>query len=99
MLVRMSDPSPPARVAPLAPHERDARQAELVAQAGSEVAVYTTLVRNADVFADFLTFGPRLLPHPPPDPRERELLIRRAAWRCRAPYIWSPHEVIGRSAG
>jgi hypothetical protein len=23
----------------------------------------------------------------------------RVAWRCRAPYEWSHHEVIGRSAG
>lgn len=23
----------------------------------------------------------------------------RVAWRCRAPYIWSHHEVIGRSNG
>lgn len=88
MLGRMSHSYPPARVAPLAPHERDARQVELVARAGSEFAVYTTLVRNADLFADFLPFGGRLLHMSTLDPRERELLIMRTAWRCRAPYIW-----------
>jgi alkylhydroperoxidase family enzyme len=31
--------------------------------------------------------------------RARELLILRVAWRCRAAYIWSHHERIGRSAG
>lgn len=87
------------RVPPLPPHERDQRQAELVARAGEELGVYTTLVRNPDVFADFLPFGQRLLHLSTLDPRVRELLIMRVAWRCGAAYIWSHHEVAGRSAG
>jgi 4-carboxymuconolactone decarboxylase len=88
-----------ARVTPLAPSERDARQADLVARAGAELNVYTTLVRNPDVFADFLTLGQRLLNLSTVQARARELLILRVAWRCRAPYIWSHHARIGRSAG
>jgi alkylhydroperoxidase family enzyme len=95
----MSDTDGSVRVPPLAPHERDQRQTELVERAGAELGVYTTLVRNPDVFADFLTLGERLLHRSTLNPRVRELLIMRAAWRCRAPYIWSHHEVIGRSAG
>jgi alkylhydroperoxidase family enzyme len=87
------------RVPPLAPEERDQRQAELVAQAGAELGVYTTLVRNADVFADLLPFGQRLLQLSTLDSSVRELLILRVAWRCRAPYVWSHHEVAGRSVG
>src|SRR4051812_37228232 len=87
------------RVAPLAPAERDERQAALVARAGAELSVFTTLVRSPDVFEDFLTFGQRLLNQSTLQPRIRELLILRVAWRCRAAYIWSHHEVIGRSAG
>jgi 4-carboxymuconolactone decarboxylase len=88
-----------ARVAPLAPSERDARQADLVARAGAELSVYTTLVRNPDVFADMLTLGQRLLNLSTVEARVRELLILRVAWRCRASYIWSHHARLGRSVG
>jgi 4-carboxymuconolactone decarboxylase len=87
------------RVPPLPPEERDERQAALVRQAGAELGVFTTLVRNPDVFGDFLPFGVRLLRDSSLDPRERELLIMRTAFRCRARYEWSHHEVIGRRAG
>ncbi len=88
-----------ARVPPLPPDERDERQTELIARAGREFGVYTTLVRNTDLFGDLLPFGQRLLEQSTLDPRVRELLIMRVAWRCRAPYVWSHHDVIGRSAG
>src|SRR4051812_2599425 len=87
------------RVAPLAPSERSEEQAALVARAGGERAVFSTLVRHAELFGDFLPFGQRLLNRSTLEPRERELLIMRVAGRCRAPYIWAHHEVIGRSAG
>ena len=99
MLVRMSNTDDRVRVPPLAPDERDQRQADLVKQAGAEFGVFTTLVRNTDVFADFLTLGRRLLELSSLEPRARELLIMRVAWRCRAPYEWSHHQVIGRAAG
>jgi len=87
------------RVPPLPPDERDERQAALVARAGAEYGVFTTLVRNPDVFADFLPFGGRMLRLSSLDPRERELLIMRTAFRCRARYEWAHHERIGRRAG
>jgi alkylhydroperoxidase family enzyme len=87
------------RVPPLPPQERDERQASLVQQAGAELGVFTTLVRNPDVFGDFLPFGRRMLHGSSLHPRERELLILRTAFRCRARYEWSHHEVIGRKAG
>lgn len=95
----MSDTADRMRVPPLAPHERDQRQTALVERAGAEFGVFTTLIRNPDVFADFLPLGERLLRLSTLDPRERELLIMRVAWRCHAPYEWSHHEVIGRAAG
>jgi 4-carboxymuconolactone decarboxylase len=87
------------RVAPLPPEERDERQRELVRNAGAELSVYTTLVRHTDLFGDFLPFGRRLLRLSTLAPRERELLIMRTAFRCRAAYEWSHHDVIGRAAG
>jgi 4-carboxymuconolactone decarboxylase len=95
----MANVDRPARVPPLPPHERDQRQTALVELAGAELGVYTTLVRSPDIFADFLPLGTRLLLLSTLDPRVRELLIMRAAWLCRAPYVWSHHEVIGRSVG
>jgi alkylhydroperoxidase family enzyme len=87
------------RVPPLPPEDRDERQAALVSQAGAELSVYTTLVRNTDVFADLLPLGQRLLQLSTLDAVERELIILRVAWRCRAPYVFAHHETIGRAAG
>lgn len=87
------------RVPPLLPHQRDERQADLVRQAGNEFGVYTTLVRHPDLFADFMVLGRRLLRLSSLDPCDRETLILRTAYRCRAPYEWSHHDVIGRRAG
>jgi 4-carboxymuconolactone decarboxylase len=95
----MSGDIPGVRVPPLAPPERSARQAALVARAGAELGVYTTLVRHPDLFADLLPFGQRLLEGSTLEPRVRELLILRTAWRCRAPYVWTHHEIAGRGAG
>src|SRR3569833_3847344 len=98
----MDDQTP--RLAPLPPAERDERQAALVAQAGAylhadpELAVFTTLVRNTEVFADLLPFARRMLARSTLDPRLRELIVLRVAYRCRAPYVWSQHVVIGRAA-
>lgn len=88
-----------ARVAPLAPEERDERQAALVKQAGAEFGVYTTLVRNPDLLGALLPLAQRLLEQTTLGPSVRELLILRVAWRCRAAYVWSHHEPAGRSAG
>jgi hypothetical protein len=65
------------RVPPLPPAERDERQAELVRRAGNEFGVYTTLVRNTDLFADFMVLGRRLLRLSTLDPGDRETLILR----------------------
>jgi 4-carboxymuconolactone decarboxylase len=87
------------RVAPLPPEERDERQAELVRWAGAEAGIYTTLVRATDVFGDWLPFGRRMLRRSTLPPREREQVIMRTAFRCRAAYEWSHHDRIGRDAG
>jgi 4-carboxymuconolactone decarboxylase len=87
------------RVPPLRQEDRDERQAALVQEAGGELSVYTTLVRNTDVFADFLPLGQRLLRLSTLDPAVRELIILRVAWRCRAPYVFTHHDAIGRAAG
>lgn len=89
----------PERVPPLPARDRDDRQAALVAEAGAELSVYTTLVRNTDVFADLLPLGQRLLQLSTLEPTVRERVILRMAWRCRAPYVFAHHDTIGRAAG
>jgi alkylhydroperoxidase family enzyme len=89
----------PERVPPLPPEERDERQADLVRKAGAEYGVYTTLVRHADLFADFLPYGRRLLRLSSLPPYDRETLILRTAFRCGARYEWAHHDVIGRGVG
>jgi alkylhydroperoxidase family enzyme len=87
------------RVAPLPADERDERQAELVRYAGSEFGIYTTLVRHPELFADWIVLARRLLRLSSLEPRDRETLILRTAYRCKARYEWSHHDVIGRRTG
>lgn len=89
----------PLRVDVLAPAERSDRQQQLMELAGREFGVFSTLVRNPDLFADFLVFAGRLLRRSGLPPRDREILILRTARRCGAAYEWAHHAVIGRKAG
>ena len=47
----------------------------------------------------WLGYNGVLLDAPALDPRLRELLILRVAWRARSPYEWVQHVRIGRSLG
>jgi 4-carboxymuconolactone decarboxylase len=95
-----SRPSRP-RLAPLAPDELDANQADALAAVnvgGQTVNIFATLVRHPGLFRKWMPFGGKLLAGKLP-PRDRELLILRVGWRCQAEYEWAQHVPIGRSAG
>ena len=47
----------------------------------------------------WLVFGNHVLAKITLPPRDRELLILRTGWRCRAPYEWGQHVVIARAVG
>jgi AhpD family alkylhydroperoxidase len=49
--------------------------------------------------ADWLAFSGGLLDHPTLDPRDRELLILRVAWRTGCRYEWVQHARMARDAG
>jgi 4-carboxymuconolactone decarboxylase len=49
--------------------------------------------------ANWLALSGGILDDPVLDPRERELLILRVAWRTQCRYEWSQHVVMGRRAG
>ena len=90
-----------ARIPPLPEGERDAQANELLDQADVGIGkanIFTTLVRHPGLFRKWLPFGGKLLNGRLPA-RERELLILRTGWNCRAEYEWGQHVVIGGRVG
>jgi alkylhydroperoxidase family enzyme len=61
--------------------------------------VLTTMMRHPALSGPFLVYNQVLLRKPTLDPRARELMILRVAWRARAPYEWIQHVRIARSLG
>jgi len=90
------------RIPPLAADERDEQQQELLggvgALTGPATNIFDTLVRHPGLFRKWLPFGGKLLAGKLPA-RDRELLILRTAWHCRAAYEWGQHVGIATSAG
>jgi alkylhydroperoxidase family enzyme len=90
------------RIPPLAPDEMDDQARELVGEVGGDtrgaVNTFTTLVRHPGLFRRWLPFGGKLLVGKLPA-RDRELMILRTGWNCRAEYEWAQHVVIARRTG
>ena len=66
--------------------------------AGSDANIFTTLVRHPGLFRKWMPFGGKLLAGKLPA-RDRELLILRTGWNCRAEYEWGQHVRIGLDSG
>ncbi len=47
----------------------------------------------------WMVFGDHVLAKSTLPARDRELLILRTGWNCRAPYEWGQHVAIGRATG
>ncbi len=100
----MADSSPaPPRIPPLPPEERDEQQRELLdgvsASSAPAANIFSTLVRNPGLFRRWLPFGGKLLGGGKLPARDRELLILRTGWLCRAEYEWAQHREISKSIG
>jgi 4-carboxymuconolactone decarboxylase len=97
---RAASPRPAhPRIAPLPARERTGLAAELLAATPLPAAnIFTTLVRAPGLFRAWAPLGKELLDGRLPA-RDRELLILRTAWNCRAEYEWAQHAVAGRGAG
>jgi 4-carboxymuconolactone decarboxylase len=61
--------------------------------------IFATLARYPKLLKRWLVFGNHVLAKSTLPARERELLILRTGWLCRAPYEWGQHVAIGRAAG
>jgi 4-carboxymuconolactone decarboxylase len=90
------------RIPPLPEEERDEQARELLQGVAVSDApatnIFTTLVRHPGLFRRWLPFGGKLLSGKLPA-RDRELLILRTGWLCRAEYEWAQHRLIAQAAG
>ncbi|MFP5322429.1 MAG: carboxymuconolactone decarboxylase family protein [Acidimicrobiia bacterium] len=93
MTARPNEP----RLAPLADHELD-DETRAIVPPGS-LNIFTTLARHPKLLKRWLVFGNHVLAKSTLPERERELVILRVGWRCRAEYEFGQHTVIGRRAG
>jgi len=60
--------------------------------------IFTAFAHHSALMRRWLPFGTALLSGELPA-RDREILILRTAWNCRAAYEWGHHATIGRAAG
>jgi 4-carboxymuconolactone decarboxylase len=61
--------------------------------------VFSTLAAHPKLLKRWLVFGNYILNKSTLPPRDRELLILRIGWLCRAEYEWGQHVIIGKQAG
>ncbi|HEY3141505.1 MAG TPA: carboxymuconolactone decarboxylase family protein [Acidimicrobiales bacterium] len=97
-------PVPERRVAPVAPEERTPEVDELLEtlriQPDQPVAnIFATLAHHPRLLKRWSAMGGVLLFAGELHPRDRELLILRTAWNCRAHYEWGHHVPMGKAAG
>lgn len=91
------------RVPPLDPADFDPEVRTIFEAPGNGGAeplnIFRTLANHPKLLRRWLVFGNHVLFKSTLAPRERELVILRIGWLCRAGYEWGQHVVIGREAG
>lgn len=90
---------PPVRAADCAPDVQRLLARVPSDAEGEPLRVFSTLANHGPLFAAWLPFGGQLLSAGLLSHRDRELLILRTAWLCRAEYEWGHHVPLGRRAG
>jgi alkylhydroperoxidase family enzyme len=91
------------RIPPLPVEGRDPRTEEMLsglrASNGTDLNIFSTLARHPKLCKRWSAFGGTLLYSGSLPARERELLILRTGYLCRAHYEWGQHVAIGKAAG
>jgi 4-carboxymuconolactone decarboxylase len=89
------------RIQPLKKNECSTEQLRLLDKLGpaSSLNAFKTIVRHPRLFRRFLPVLVYVLQESTLPPRDKELLILRIAWLCRAEYEWSHHSISGKQAG
>ena len=85
----------------LSPLETDQLDAEIrnALGPGAGLNIFRTLAHHPKLLKRWLVFGNHVLAKSTLPARERELVILRTGWLCRAPYEWGQHVLIGRTTG
>jgi alkylhydroperoxidase family enzyme len=86
------------RVAPLTDDQLDPDVREQLG-GGPLLNIFRTLAHHPKLMKRWLVFGGHVLGKNTMPPRERELVILRIGWLCRAGYEWGQHVAIGRDCG
>jgi alkylhydroperoxidase family enzyme len=92
--MRLKEP----RLEPLPVEELDPEIRERLGD-GPVLNIFRTLAHHPKLLKRWLVFGSHVLGRSTLSPRDREILILRVGWLCRAEYEWSQHVGIGRAAG
>jgi alkylhydroperoxidase family enzyme len=91
------------RIPPTGPDDRDERTEELLAVMrrpdGTDLNIFATMAHHPKLLKRWSAFGATLLFGGELPGRDRELLILRTAWLCKAKYEWGQHVLIGRASG
>jgi 4-carboxymuconolactone decarboxylase len=90
---RLTEP----RVAPIGAQDRTPQQQQMLASR-PDFNIYKTLAHDPELYARWSGLGQYLLNASTLPPRDRELIILRMGWLCQAPYEWSQHARIAKSA-
>lgn len=61
--------------------------------------VFATFAHHPKLMKRWLVFGNHVLAKSTLPARDRELVVLRTGWNCRAPYEWGQHVAIARSIG
>jgi 4-carboxymuconolactone decarboxylase len=66
---------------------------------GEVYNIFATLARHPQLLKRWLVFAGHVLGKSTLPPREREIVILRMGWLCRAEYEWGHHVSIGKQNG
>jgi len=88
---------PDPRLTPLSTDAMDDETRSLVGN--RSLNIFATLAHHPKLMKRWMVFGNHVLAKSTLSARERELLILRTGWNCRAPYEWGQHVAIGRAVG
>ena len=90
------------RIPPLEAEQWNATAREAMVpfvKAGSDFNIFKTLTNHSDLMKRWLVFANHVLFKSTLAPRERELVILRIGYLCKAGYEWGQHVLVARQAG
>jgi alkylhydroperoxidase family enzyme len=90
------------RIPPLSESEWNEEQREMLEglrRDGQVYNIFATLARHPELLKRWLVFAGHVLSKSTLPAREREIVILRMGWLCRAQYEWGHHVAIGKQAG